>query len=31
MMQNIPIYEALALTFAAAGVDTRFTLMGGKI
>ena len=27
-MQNIPIYEALALAFAAEGVDTHFTLMG---
>jgi len=27
-MQNIPIYGALALAFAAEGVDTRFTLMG---
>src|SRR5579864_4701836 len=28
MMQNIPIYEALAEAFAAEGVDTHFTLMG---
>jgi hypothetical protein len=28
MMQNIPIYEALAQAFAAEGVDSHFTLMG---
>jgi hypothetical protein len=28
VMQNIPIYEALAQAFAAEGVDTYFTLMG---
>ncbi|MGH7247638.1 MAG: thiamine pyrophosphate-binding protein, partial [Pseudomonadota bacterium] len=27
-MQNIPIYAALAQSFAAEGVDTHFTLMG---
>jgi thiamine pyrophosphate-dependent acetolactate synthase large subunit-like protein len=27
-MQNMPIYEALAQSFAAEGVDTHFTLMG---
>jgi hypothetical protein len=32
VMQNIPIYEALAQDFAAEGVDTHFTLMGdGKM
>jgi hypothetical protein len=30
-MQDIPIYQALAQAFGAAGVDTHFTPMGDGI